>query len=247
MEEYKVMDFQKYTEYLTDDMIEVGKYDTYEIALEQISIIEHDLETGKNGMPKDCKLELIQFITESHHTGGNKLNEDGWIVVLHKPENQTNVTNVTSDTDGSKVGNGVDEEQEVNNALSHSEQRKNEEVREGKTKDIFPHKKGTDEGSYYPNFGRGKHPNSKKNLKPFPKGMSGNPSGKPKKIEQFKEYLDWWGNLSDYDNWGWDKYTNRQIVIKGIWERASKGNKQDLDILLSLGLLDSDKFERSND
>ena len=247
MEEYKVMDFQKYTDYLTDDMIEVGKYDTYEIALEQISIIEHDLETGKNGMPKDCKLELIQFITESHHTGGNKLNEDGWIVVLHKPENQTNVTNVTNDTDDSELGNSTDEEQEVNNTLSHSEQRKNEEVREGKTKDIFPHKKGTDEGSYYPNFGRGKHPNSKKNLKPFPKGMSGNPSGKPKKIEQFKEYLDWWGNLSDYDNWGWDKYTNRQIVIKGIWERASKGNKQDLDILLSLGLLDSDKFERSND
>ena len=88
---------------------------------------------------------------------------------------------------------------------------------------------------------------NEKNLKHFKKGVSGNPSGKPKKIEQFKEYLDWWGNLSDYDNWGWDKYTNRQIVIKGIWERASKGNKQDLDILLSLGLLDSDKFERSND
>ena len=65
--------------------------------------------------------------------------------------------------------------------------------------------------------------------------MSGNPSGKPKKLEQFKEYLDWWGNLSEYYNWGWDKYTNSQIVIKGIWERASKGNRQDLDILLSLG------------
>jgi len=243
MEEYKVMDFQKYTEYLTEDMIEVGKYDTYEIALEQISIIEHDLETGKNGMPKECRLELIQFITESHHTGGNKLNEDGWIIVLHKPEKLTNVTNVTSDTDGSELGNSADEEQKVNNTLSHSEQRKNEEVREGKTKDIFPHKKGTDEGSYYPNFGRGQHPNSKANLNPFPKGVSGNPSGRPKKLEQTKEYLDWWGDLSEYDNWGWDKYTNRQIVIKGIWERASKGNRQDLDILLSLGLLDSDKFE----
>ena len=91
--------------------------------------------------------------------------------------------------------------------------------------------------------GRGKHPNSKKNLKPFPKGKSGNPSGKPKKVEQLKEYLDWWGNLTEYDNWSWDKYTNRQIVIKGIWKRASNGNRQDLDILLSLGLLDSDKFE----
>jgi len=240
MKEYKLMDFQKYAEYLTEDMIEVGKFDTYEIALEQISIIEHDLETGKNGMPKECKLELIQFITESHHTGGNKLNEDGWIIVLHKPSKVTNDTNVT---DGSEVGNQVDAEQEVNKGLSHSEQRKNEDVREGNKKDIFPPKKGTDEDSNYPNFGRGKHPNSKKNLKPFPKGMSGNPSGKPKKLEQFKEYLDWWGNLTETDNWMWDKYTNRQIVIKGIWERASKGNKQDLDILLSLGLLDSDKFE----
>jgi hypothetical protein len=241
MKEYKVMDFQKYTEYLTEDMIEVGKFDTYEIALEQIGVIEHDLETGKNGMPKECKLELIQFITESHHTGGNKLNENGYIVLLHKPSKVTDDTNVT---DGSEVGTQAQEEQEVNNTLSHSEQRKNEDVREGNKKDIFPHKKGTDEDSNSPNFGRGKHPNSKKNLKPFPKGMSGNPSGKPKKLEQFKEYLDWWGNLSEYDNWGWDKYTNRQIVIKSIWERASKGNKQDLDILLSLGLLDSDKFEQ---
>ena len=240
MEEYKVMDFQKYTEYLTEDMIEVGKFDTYEIALEQMSIIEHDLETGKNGMPKECKLELIQFITESHHTGGNKLNENGYIVLIHKP---SNVTDVTNDTDGSEVGTQAQEEQEVNKGLSHSEQRKNEDVGEGKIKNDFPPKKGTDEDSNSPNFGRGQHPNSKKNLKPFPKGESGNPSGKPKKVEQLKEYLDWWGNLTEYDNWSWDKYTNRQIVIKGIWKRASNGNRQDLDILLSLGLLDSDKFE----
>ena len=131
--------------------------------------------------------------------------------------------------------------------MSHSEQRNIDLSKPDIENDIFPHKKGTDDDSNYPNFGRGQHPNSKANLKPFPKGMSGNPSGKPKKLEQFKEYLDWWGNLTEYDNWDWDRYTNRQVVIKGIWERASKGNKQDLDILLSLGLLDSDKFERSND
>ena len=244
MEEYKVMDFQKYTDYLTDDMIEVGKFDTYEIAIEQMDVIDHEIAIGKSGLPKECKLELIQFITESHHTGGNKLNESGYIIVIHKPKKLTNVTNVTSETDDSEIGTQADGEQEVNNTLSHSEQRKNEEVREGKTKDIFPHKKGTDEDSNYPNFGRGQHPNSKANLNPFPKGVSGNPSGRPKKLEQTKEYLDWWGDLSEYDNWGWDKYTNRQIVIKGIWERASKGNRQDLDILLSLGLLDSDKFEQ---
>ena len=241
--EYKVMDFQKYTDYLGDrwdDTIEMGKFDTYEIALEQMSIIEHDLETGKNGLPKDSTLELIQFITEDSHTGGSVLNEDGWIVVLHKPDNVTDDTNVT---DGSEVGNQAHEEQEENKPISHSEQRNIDLSKLDIEDDIFPPKKGTDDDSNYPNFGRGKHPNSKKNLKPFPKGKSGNPSGKPKKVEQLKEYLDWWGNLSEYDNWGWDKYTNRQIVIKGIWERASRGNRQDLDILLSLGLLDSDKFE----
>ena len=240
MEEYKVMDFQKYTEYLTEDMIEVGKFDTYEIALEQIGVIEHDLETGKNGMPKECKLELIQFITESHHTGGNKFNEDGWIVVLHKPDI---VTDDTNDTDGSEVSTQADAEQKENKGMSHSEQRNIDLTKPDLENDIFPHKKGTDEDSNYPNFGRGQHPNSKANLNPFPKGVSGNPSGKPKKLERTKEYLDWWGNLTETDNWSWEKYTNRQIVIKGIWERASRGNRQDIDILLSLGLLDSDKFE----
>ena len=241
--EYKVMDFQKYTDYLGDrwdDTIEMGKFDTYEIALEQMSIIEHDLETGKNGLPKGSTLELIQFITEESHTGGNILNEDGWIVVLHKPENVSDVTRVTND---SEVGTQADAEQKENKGMSHSEQRKIDLSKPDIENDIFAHKKGTDEDSNYPNFGRGQHPNSKANLNPFPKGVSGNPSGKPKKLERTKEYLDWWGNLTETDNWSWEKYTNRQIVIKGIWERASRGNRQDIDILLSLGLLDSDKFE----
>ena len=237
------MDFQKYTDYIGDrwdDTIEMGKFDTYEIALEQMGIIEQDLETGKNGLPKDSTLELIQFVTESHHTGGNKYSEDGWIVVLHKPDI---VTDVTNDTDGSEVGTQANGEQEENRGLSHSEQRNIDLTKPDIENDIFHPKKDTDEDSNYPNFGRGQHPNSKANLNPFPKGVSGNPSGKPKKLERTKEYLDWWGNLTESDNWSWEKYTNRQIVIKGIWERASRGNRQDIDILLSLGLLDSDKFE----
>ena len=241
--EYKIMDFQKYTDYLGDrwdDTIEMGKYDTYEMAMESMIIIEQDLQTGKNGLPKDSTLELIQFVTESHHTGGNNLNEDGWIIVLHKPDI---VTDDTNDTDGSEVSTQADAEQKENKGMSHSEQRNIDLTKPDLENDIFPHKKGTDEDSNYPNFGRGQHPNSKANLNPFPKGVSGNPSGKPKKLERTKEYLDWWGNLTETDNWSWEKYTNRQIVIKGIWERASRGNRQDIDILLSLGLLDSDKFE----
>ena len=241
--EYKIMDFQKYTDYLGDrwdDTIEMGKYDTYEMAMESMIIIEQDLQTGKNGLPKDSTLELIQFVTESHHTGGNNLNEDGWIIVLHKPDI---VTDDTNDTDGSEVSTQADAEQKENKGMSHSEQRNIDLTKPDLENDIFPHKKGTNEDSNYPNFGRGQHPNSKANLNPFPKGVSGNPSGKPKKLERTKEYLDWWGNLTETDNWSWEKYTNRQIVIKGIWERASRGNRQDIDILLSLGLLNSDKFE----
>jgi len=241
--EYKIMDFQKYTDYLGDrwdDTIEMGKYDTYEMAMESMIIIEQDLQTGKNGLPKDSTLELIQFVTESHHTGGNNLNEDGWIIVLHKPDI---VTDDTNDTDGSEVSTQADAEQKENKGMSHSEQRNIDLTKPDLENDIFPHKKGTDEDSNYPNFGRGQHPNSKANLNPFPKGVSGNPSGKPKKLERTKEYLDWWGNLTETDNWSWEKYTNRQVVIKGIWERASRGNRQDIDILISLGLLDSDKFE----
>ncbi len=237
------MDFQKYTDYLGDrwdDTIEMGKYDTYEMAMESMIIIEQDLQTGKNGLPKDSTLELIQFVTESHHTGGNNLNEDGWIIVLHKPDI---VTDDTNDTDGSEVSTQADAEQKENKGMSHSEQRNIDLTKPDLENDIFPHKKGTDEDSNYPNFGRGQHPNSKANLNPFPKGVSGNPSGKPKKLMQTKEYLDWWGDLAESDNYMWQKYTNRQVVIKGIWERASRGNRQDLDILLSLGLLDSDKFE----
>ena len=135
------MDFQKYTDYLGDrwdDTIEMGKFDTYEIALEQVSIIEHDLETGKNGLPKGSTLELIQFITEEPHPSGNKFNEDGWIVVLHKPEN---VTDVTNDTDGSEVGNQADAEQKENKGMSHSEQRNIDLSKPDFENDIFPPKK----------------------------------------------------------------------------------------------------------
>ena len=56
--------------------------------------------------------------------------------------------------------------------------------------------------------------------------------------------LDEFGN-ENYDDGLWNlSDTNREQVVKNIWHRASNGNRQDLDILLSLGLLDSDKFNK---
>ena len=134
-----------------------------------------------------------------------------------------------NDWDDAEVGITKRSKQVVKQSDFHSEQRNNDLTK----LNSFPHKKG-----------RGQHPNSKKNLKPYKKGESGNPSGKPKKVAQLKEALDWWGGLTDYDNYSWDSYTNRQMVVKGIWRRATQGNRQDLDILLSLGLLDSEKFKK---
>jgi hypothetical protein len=55
--------------------------------------------------------------------------------------------------------------------------------------------------------------------------------------------LDEFGN-ENYDDGLWNlSDTNREQVVKNIWHRASNGNRQDLDILLSLGLLSEDSFK----
>ena len=121
---------------------------------------------------------------------------------------------------------------EVKSVAYQSEQRNKKLSKLEIEKDSFSYKKG-----------RGTNPNSLKNLKPYEKGQSGNPGGRPKKFSQLKNQLDKWGDKVEFDNWGWDNYTNRQKVIIGIWKRASNGNRQDLDILLQLGLLKEDTFK----
>lgn len=236
--EIKTMNHQKYEEHceasnkLGIEVIEMGMHDTLDVAVEKETMLNENPE--KFGHSKECETDIIRMIEEVPNDGGNDINEIGYLVLMYDSINDDStkedaellqmITNHDDEILGLKAHAKGREKQSV----SHSEQRNMDLSK----LNLSPNKKG-----------RGQHPNSKKNLKPYEKGVSGNPSGKPKKVAQLKEVLDWWGGLTEYDNWSWDKYTNRQMVVKGIWKRATSGNRQDLDILLSLGLLDSDKFK----
>tara|TARA_R100000655_G_scaffold45119_1_gene81968 strand:+ start:3725 stop:4498 length:774 start_codon:yes stop_codon:yes gene_type:complete len=257
MEEYKVMDYQKYSEYVERNGIsEIGKYDELTDAVEVATKFEET--PSKWGLPNGVRAEIIQLVVEDSlsHIGGKNIVPDGWIVVIHTPDNlsittikdpeleeleevlkeaekELNETNVTDASTLTNLNKSDVDKQVVNKKSSHSEQRNNDLTKLDIENDSFPHKKG-----------RGNNPNSQKNLKPFKKGQSGNPGGKPVKFAQLKDVLDKYGDEGEFADLGWDTTTRRQRVIIGIWDRASKGNSADLDVLLKLGLLDSEKFEK---
>ena len=239
IEEIKTMDYQKYEEHCQStnkmfgiEVIEMGMHDSLDVAVEKVTMLNENPE--KFGHSKECETEIIRMVEEVPNDGGNDINEIGYLVVMYDPTNDdftkedAELFKMITNHEDELLGTKAHAKGRKKQGVSHSEQRDMDLSKPN----LSPNKKG-----------RGQHPNSKKNLKPYEKGVSGNPSGKPKKVAQLKEVLDWWGDLTDYDNWSWDNYTNRQMVVKGIWKRATSGNRQDLDILLSLGLLDSDKFK----
>ena len=87
------------------------------------------------------------------------------------------------------------------------------------------------------NYSRGEHPKSQANLKPFPKGMSGNPLGRPHKFvklaEALKEYSEKHVKLSIYGN-----STYREEALERIWYKAKEGDMQCIQLLATLGCLD---------
>ena len=86
---------------------------------------------------------------------------------------------------------------------------------------------------------RGKHPNSKSNLKPFVKGVSGNPSGRLIKYAKFKKAL---MNYADkpIDGWRLDRKDGKDAVLQEVWYRASEGSIGHLKLLAELGCLDDE-------
>ena len=95
-------------------------------------------------------------------------------------------------------------------------------------------------------YGRGSHPNSLKNLKPFPKGVSGNPLGKPHKYTKLAESLSKLGSKKVIiEKWNGAKYervktdkTNRDVVLDTIWSKARSGDIKYVQLLAYLGCLD---------
>ena len=95
--------------------------------------------------------------------------------------------------------------------------------------------------------GRGQNPTSQANLKPFEKGTSGNPSGRPVKNVKLREALRKYGYDVPRDIFG-DKEplsqaTNKMAVIDQIWKDAKNGNYQAIRLLMELSVIEPDISE----
>ena len=88
-------------------------------------------------------------------------------------------------------------------------------------------------------YTRGEHPNSLKNLKPFPKRISGNPLGRPHKYTKLAESLSKLGTKKVIiEKWNGNKYervrtdkTNRDVVLDTIWAKAKSGDIKYVQLL----------------
>ena len=87
-------------------------------------------------------------------------------------------------------------------------------------------------------YSPGTHPNSLKNLKPFPKGVSGNVMGRPLKYENLRKVLAGLGDQETFDYYNKSQGARREQVMHTIWKKAIKGDMKFIQLLAWLGALD---------
>ena len=87
-------------------------------------------------------------------------------------------------------------------------------------------------------YKRGQHPNSKSNLKPFEKGVSGNPKGRPTKYSKLKEKLKEIGDMEHFEFLGESLGKKRNVVLNRIWDEAIRGDLKFIQFLASLSCFD---------
>ena len=87
-------------------------------------------------------------------------------------------------------------------------------------------------------YEKGHHPNSKANLVPFERGLSGNPLGKPSHAKLTRMLKDIGGEVV-LDYHGKPKGTRKELVLKTIYDKAIQGhNIKYIQLLIWLGVLD---------
>ena len=107
-----------------------------------------------------------------------------------------------------------------------------------KQPDKQPNNKGTSH-SEHRKVGRGQNPASQANLKPFEKGVSGNPGGRSQKNESFIEALREYGRRDYIDHWDIvNDHSNAEELVRNIWKEANSNNYQAIRLLLDLGVVE---------
>ena len=89
-------------------------------------------------------------------------------------------------------------------------------------------------------YEHGQHPNSLKNLTPYPKGVSGNLGGRRPSYTRLKEELSRLGDEITTDYYDKPQGTRRQQVLLRIWEDAVKGDMKKIQLLAWLGCLSNE-------
>ena len=90
-------------------------------------------------------------------------------------------------------------------------------------------------------YSPGNHPNSLSNLKPFPKGVSGNPLGRPHRFEKLAATLNKMADEEVVNHYGESRgYTRREGVLDTIWKKAMAGEIKYVQMLAWLGCLDGE-------